>query len=39
MLCAHGVSPVGLASGVEPLVTEEPYEGKLHVRVCGGSAG
>ena len=26
----NGVLPVGLASGVEPLVTEEPDEGNLH---------
>ena len=35
----NGVSLVGLAIGVEPLVTEEPDEGNLQVRVCGGSAG
>jgi len=23
----------------EPLATEEPYEGNLHVRICGEGAG
>ena len=33
------MSPDWLAIGVEPLVTEEPYEGNLQVRVCGGVPG
>ena len=32
------MSPVGLTIGVEPVVIEEPYEGNLHVRICGGGA-
>ena len=35
----NGVSLVGLDIGVEPLATEEPYEGNLHVRICGEGAG
>ena len=35
----YGVSPVWLAIGGQPLATEEPYEGNLHVRVCGEGAG
>jgi hypothetical protein len=35
----NGVMPVWLAIGMEPMTTEEPYEGNLHVRDCGGSAG
>ena len=30
-----GVSLVWLDIGVEPLSTEEPYKGKLYVRICG----
>jgi len=35
----YGVLPVWLAIGGQPLATEEPYEGNLHVRVCGEGAG
>jgi len=35
----YGVSPVWFAIGGQPLATEEPYEGNLHVRVCGEGAG
>ena len=35
----NGVSPVGLTIEVVRLVTEESYEGNLHVRGCVGSAG
>ena len=35
----NGAVPVGSSIGEEPLVAEEPYEGKLHVRVCGEGAG
>ena len=35
----YGVSPVWLAIGGQPLATEDPYEGNLHVRVCGEGAG
>jgi len=31
----NGVSLVWLATGGQPLAIEEPYEGNLHVRVCG----
>ena len=31
--------PVWLAIGIEPMTTEEPYEGNLHVRDCGGALG
>ncbi len=27
----NGVSPVWLVIGIQPLATEEPYEGNLHV--------
>ncbi|MEE8382988.1 MAG: hypothetical protein V3R78_14045 [Thermodesulfobacteriota bacterium] len=30
--------PIWLAIGIEPMTTEEPYEGNLHVRDCGGGA-
>jgi len=37
--CApNGVSPVWLVNGVEPMATEEPYEGNLNVRSCGEGA-
>jgi len=35
----NGVSPVWFAIGLQPLATEEPYEGNLHVRICGEGAG
>lgn len=35
----NGVSLVGFSIGIELMETEEPYEGNLHVRVCGGSTG
>jgi hypothetical protein len=33
----NGVSPVWFAMGVEPMVTEEPDEGNLHVRIWGAA--
>ena len=35
----NGVVPVWLTIGDEPVATEEPGEGILHARVCGGAGG
>ena len=38
-LCAKPGAAGLVSNSVKRVGTEEPYEGNLHVRVCGGSAG